>query len=263
MTPSQARTLKLWFLQYAARKIRLHPPHEAAMALKLTHSIRVSRISAAIGEEMGMAGSGLRLARTIGLLHDLARFDQLIRFGTFVDRVSVDHGALGAELLEAVPLVNALTARDRAILIHAVRHHNAAAIPQVQDPGFGFYLKLVRDADKLDIFHLLAHIWLRPGGEEPASEALQLRDAPEVSAPIRAAIAANHIAPMAAVKTRADLLLVRLAWVFDLHFDPTVRRLVRQGSVSVLAGALPESPSIRCLVTQIESHLAHRLAAAS
>jgi hypothetical protein len=230
------------------------------MVLKLAHSIRVARICSEIGTDLGLDRCRLHLARTVGLLHDVARFDQLIRFGTFVDRVSVDHGALGAELLSAAPLVGALASRDRDLLIHAVRHHNAATVPETDDPDRTFYLKLVRDADKLDIFRLLAEIWLRPGGEEPASEALQLQDLPRVSPSIEAAIQANHIAPMAAVKTRADLLLVRLAWVFDLHFDPTVIRLARQGSVSMLAGTLPQSPSIRNLVTRIETHMANRLA---
>jgi hypothetical protein len=182
----------------------------------------------------------------------------LIRFGTFVDGVSVDHGALGAELLDTAPLVNALAARERAILIHAVRYHNAAVISEGRDPQTAFYLKLVRDADKLDILHLLEEIWLKPGGEEPASEALRLQNTPEVSPAIAAAIEAQHIAPMAAVKTRADLLLVRLAWVFDLHFDPAVRRLAHQGSVSALAQTLPPSPSIQSLVKKIESYLSHR-----
>jgi HD superfamily phosphodiesterase len=262
-TPAQALLLKRWFLKYAARKIQGHPAHRAAMVVKLAHSIRVSRICATIGAELGLEENGLCLARTIGLLHDVARFDQLIHYGTFVDRVSVDHGALGADLLEEIPRVNALSTRDRAILIHAVRHHNAATIAQAQDPDLSFYLKLVRDADKLDILRLLVEIWLKPGGEEPATEALHLQDAPEVAAPIKAAIEGQYIAPMAAVKTRTDLLLVRLAWVFDLHFNPSVRQLARQGSIPALVGILPESPLIRRLVKQIQSHMANRLVAAA
>ena len=94
ISPAQAIALKRWFFRYAARKIQRHSPHKAAMVLKLAHSIRVSRICTQIGADLGLKGCRLRLARIVGLLHDVARFDQLIRFGTFVDRVSVDHGAL-------------------------------------------------------------------------------------------------------------------------------------------------------------------------
>jgi hypothetical protein len=260
LTHAQALGLKRWFLRYAARKIQRHPSQREAMVLKLAHSIRVSRICVDIGGNLGLQQGSLRLAYVIGLFHDVARFDQLIRYGTFVDRVSADHGAWGADILRGTPLVGDLGARVRDILIHAVRHHNAATLPQAGDPVPTFYLKLVRDADKLDIFRLLAEIWSRPGKEEPASEALQLQDTPAVAAPIEAAIEAQRIAPMAAVKTRVDLLLVRLAWVFDLHFDPTIRRLALQGSVSTLAQTLPESPMILRLVERIQAYLKERLA---
>jgi hypothetical protein len=262
ITPVQARELKRWFLRYAARMVRKHPRHREAMLLKLTHSIRVSRICAAIGADLGLNGTRRRLARTIGLLHDVARFEQLIRYGTFVDRVSVDHGDLGAELLCEAPLVKALTAVDRTILIHAVRHHNAATIPKESDSGVSFYLKLVRDSDKLDIYRVLCDIWLQPHGSEPASEALQLKNSPEVSPEIVAAIEARHIAPMAAVKTTADLLLVRLAWVFDLHFDPSFRQLERLGYTTRLAQALPETREINGLLKIIHGYLRVRVAAA-
>jgi hypothetical protein len=231
------------------------------MVLKITHSIRVSGICAEIGADLGLNGERLYLARTIGLLHDVARFEQLIRYGTFVDRVSVDHGALGADLLREAPLVKALTATDRAILLHAVRHHNAAAIPPESDPGVSFYLQLVRDADKLDIYRVLLEIYRRPAEGEPASEALQLKNSPEVSPAIAAAIEAGHIAPMAAVRTEADLLLVRLAWVYDLNFGTSLKRLAQRGYIPLLAKALPQTVPIEHLVGRVRDHVSRRAAA--
>jgi hypothetical protein len=259
ITPVQARELKRWFLRYAARKVRKHPRHREAMLLKVTHSIRVSRICAAIGAELGLDRDRLRLARTIGLLHDVARFEQLIRYDTFVDSVSVDHGDLGAELLCEAPLVKALTADDCAILLHAVRHHNAATIPKESASGIAFYLKLVRDSDKLDIYRVLSRIWLQPNGCEPASEARQLKDSADLSPVIAAAIEARHIAPMEAVETTTDLLLVRLAWIFDLHFGPSFRQLDRLGYATRLAEALPETREIGRLIKIIHGHLAERV----
>lgn len=265
ITTAQTLALKRWFLRYAAHQVRRHPRHREAMLLKVTHSIRVSRICAAIGADLGLDRGRLRLARTIGLLHDVARFEQLIRYGTFVDRVSVDHGDLGADLLQGAPLVKALEASDRAILLNAVRHHNAAVIPKGWDAGVSFYLKLVRDADKLDIYRVLCDIWLQPHGNEPASEALNLKDSGEVSPAIAAAIQARHIAPMAAVKTTADLLLVRMAWVFDLHFDPTFTHLARLGYATRLARALPQTPEIDALIKAVHDYLEakQRVAAAT
>ena len=258
ITPAQTHQLKRWFLRYSAEKLRRHPRHREAMVLKIVHSIRVARICTGIGKDLGLDGDRLRLAGTVGLLHDVARFEQLIRYGTFVDRVSVDHGALGADLLRKAPLVNTLTATDRAVLLHAVRHHNAAAIPRKSDPGASFYLQLVRDADKLDIYRVICALKRCGNGAEPATEALQLSDVPEVTPAIAAAVEAGRSAPMAAVRTQADLLLVRLAWVFDLHFDASAKRLQRAGYIPILVNALPPTAAVDRLVERVRSEMTRR-----
>jgi len=256
ITPGQTLDLKRWFLRYAAKKVRQHPRHREGVGLKVTHSIRVARFCAAIGADLGLTAERLRLARTIGLLHDVARFEQLIRYDTFVDRVSVDHGDLGADILREEPLVNALAVDDRTILLHAVRHHNDAAIPGANDEGVSYYLKLVRDADKLDIYRVLCSIWLKPNPSEPASGALNLEAGSQVSPEIATAIQAHRLAPMGAVRTRADLLLVRLAWVFDLNFPPTCKCLARLGYLPRLMQALPDTREIADLLAIINAYVA-------
>ncbi|MDJ0784308.1 MAG: HD domain-containing protein [Desulfosarcinaceae bacterium] len=259
LTPEQAMGLKRWFLRHAAQMVRQHPRHRRAMMLKLAHSVRVSRNCADIGTELGLDRERRRLARTIGLLHDVARFEQVVRYDSFVDSVSVNHGALGADRLQEVPLVQALAATDRAVLLHAVRHHNAAAAPQDSDPGAAFYLKLVRDADKLDIFRVICMLHRTNNGGEPATEALQLSDAPQVTPAIAAAIRAQRPAPMAAVQTRVDLLLLRLSWVFDLSFAASHQHLARRGHLTQLVGCLPKTQKIEDLVNGLHSYVAKRL----
>jgi hypothetical protein len=172
----------------------------------------------------------------------------------------MDHGALGADLLREAPLVKVLTTTDRAILLHAVRHHNAAAIPKESDPGVSFYLRLVRDADKLDIYRVICALRRTRNGVEPATEALQLSKAPEVAPAIATAIEGGQIAPMAAVETQADLLLVRLAWVFDLNFGPSLKRLEQAGYIPLLAAALPQTAPLQRLVGRVNARMDRRLA---
>jgi hypothetical protein len=261
ITKPQALSLKRWFLGYAADRVRRYPRHQEAMVLKIAHSIRVSRLCTTIGTDLGLDQDRLRLAGTIGLLHDAARFEQLIRYGTFVDRESVDHGALGADLLRETPWVKALAATDRAILLHAVRHHNAAAIPRECDPGVSFYLQLVRDSDKLDIYHVISSLKWTRDGRSPATEAFGLSNAPEVTPAIAMAIKEGRTAPMAAVRTLADLLLARIAWVYDLHFDPSLKRLEQAGYIPLLAEALPQTTRVKGLVEMVQNHIARRVAA--
>ena len=44
----------------------------------------------------------VEIASLIGLLHDIARFEQYTQYGTFKDLQSIDHGNLGAEILKVL-----------------------------------------------------------------------------------------------------------------------------------------------------------------
>ena len=42
----------------------------------------------------------MRIAEAVALLHDVGRFEQYKRYGTFNDRKSVNHAALGVEIMK-------------------------------------------------------------------------------------------------------------------------------------------------------------------
>lgn len=66
---------------------------------KYYHSFRVMHESKYIAENLNLSQEQIDLATLIGLLHDIARFEQMKKYGTFNDVLSVDHGDLGAKIL--------------------------------------------------------------------------------------------------------------------------------------------------------------------
>ena len=66
---------------------------------KVEHTLRVAELSGRYAEALGMAGEDADLAWLIGLMHDIGRFEQARRYGTFVDSLSVDHAELSADIL--------------------------------------------------------------------------------------------------------------------------------------------------------------------
>ncbi len=73
------------------------------IALKIEHSKRVADLCERIAKSNGLKRDDLDLAWTIGLLHDMGRFEQLRRWGTFLDARSTNHAKLGAEVLFSQP----------------------------------------------------------------------------------------------------------------------------------------------------------------
>ena len=66
--------------------------------LKIVHTYGVVRCMNQITKKMGLSKEERKLAELIALLHDIGRFEQLKRFGSFEPGL-MDHAAYGAEIL--------------------------------------------------------------------------------------------------------------------------------------------------------------------
>ena len=67
---------------------------------KIGHTFRVMEWSRRIAESLDLSQEDIELASLIGLLHDLARFEQRRLYNTFADCKSIDHGDLAVTILE-------------------------------------------------------------------------------------------------------------------------------------------------------------------
>ena len=67
---------------------------------KISHSYRVMEISAKIAKSLNLEEEQVKLATLIGLLHDIARFEQFKRYRTYKDVDSIDHGDYGVKILQ-------------------------------------------------------------------------------------------------------------------------------------------------------------------
>ncbi len=124
--------------------------------LKVKHTYKVAEISEQIAKRIGLNQQDTDLAWLIGLLHDIARFEQNKLYGTFNDLVSVDHGELGADILFVENKIRDFVdcnAYDRIIEI-AIRLHNKYRVDETLDERTKMFCHIIRDADKLDIFRV-------------------------------------------------------------------------------------------------------------
>ena len=67
---------------------------------KKFHTFRVEKICGEIAVLLGLDEEKINLAKLIGLLHDIARFEQHTIYGTYDDLNSIDHGDLAIEILK-------------------------------------------------------------------------------------------------------------------------------------------------------------------
>ena len=82
-----------------AEYVRNYAPSDGKIKLKLDHNYRAAGLCQSIAESLGLSEADVDIAWLLGMLHDIGRFEQIRRFGTFNDAQSVDHAEFGADLL--------------------------------------------------------------------------------------------------------------------------------------------------------------------
>ena len=129
-----------FFEEYTSKYNKKSP----GISLKYNHSFRVVKKSEQIGKSIRLNKEDMELVRVCALLHDIARFEQYRIYNNFDDSKSFDHGDKGREILEENGITN-------EIVLDAVKYHNKYEIPKDLDERNKLFLKIIRDADKVDI----------------------------------------------------------------------------------------------------------------
>ena len=82
-----------------AEYVRNYDPSDEKIKLKIEHTYRVAGLCQSIAKSLNLSEADVDIAWLLGMLHDIGRFEQIRRFGTFSDADSVDHAEFGADLL--------------------------------------------------------------------------------------------------------------------------------------------------------------------
>lgn len=234
--------LKNHFLQYADSFLTGNEEVDINLQLKKDHTLRVVAEAEALARAESFQEEESFLLFCSALLHDLSRFEQFVRFQTFNDAVSFDHGERSYELFGELDFPGAgSTENERRIIQTAVRYHNRRTVPADLSPAERKILLAVRDADKTDIINiLLEHL------KNPVNPAIvyKLPDQPGLSAEVASALLAGTTPAHADFKTGLDFLAAKLAWGFDLNYSWTCREFLRREYLQKLRHALPEKPEV-------------------
>jgi hypothetical protein len=254
MQIEQLAALKSWFDAYTRAFLTGDPEQDSPLVLKIDHTQRVCRNIRLLGRSIQLSEADLCMAETVGLLHDVGRFEQYRRFKTFNDRKSVNHAVLGVRVIEEKGVLDDLAKDKRELIVGAVRFHNASKLPKGQSGQALLFMKLIRDADKLDIWKVFGDYY-RNGSQPEAAIVQHLPDRPECSASIIDAIIRKRMARFSDLVTLNDFRLLQLSWVFDLNFPETFNLAEKRGDLAAIAGSLPDTPRVTRAVSVVWSQL--------
>ncbi len=182
--------------------------------LKFYHSHKVENIAGEIAKSINLSEEEIELAKLVGLLHDIARFEQYTRFQTFSDLKSIDHGDYGVEILKQNNFIRKFIDTDEYdnIIFKAVKNHNKFKIEDGLTEKELLYSKIARDADKIEIFFEVLTTFYTDQHERNAFES-EL-----ISEEIFEEVLKHTLLLYKPNATKMDSYIAMLCLTFDLNF---------------------------------------------
>ncbi len=240
--------LENWFQGFVEPYLETDPEGRENIRLKVEHTRRVCRVMELLTQGENLSLPDRILAAAVALLHDVGRFPQYRRWRTFRDSLSDNHARLALEVIREQSLLAGLTPEERALIEEAVRFHNLAGLPSRMHSPTDLFLRLIRDADKLDIWRVFLDLFAVPPQERASAALLGLPERPGVSPACLAQLAQGRIVRLETVECVNDYKLLLVSWCFDLNFVTSHRLLRERDYLPHLAAELPDDPGVRAAV---------------
>jgi response regulator RpfG family c-di-GMP phosphodiesterase len=217
----------------------------ANLKLKEDHSSRTCEEMRYLADELALTAGQKRIAEATALFHDIGRFKQFAEYRTYNDHQSVGHCQLSVEILRQTNVLAGLEEAEKEIIEKAIEYHGCRELPSDLDGECLLFSKLLRDADKLDIFNISVDCYKRHR-ENPAEYELEMDfpDVPEYSAEVVEAILNEQRFDYGKLRTWNDMKLLQLGWVYDVNFTATLRRIRKRKFLEKIVDFLPQTGDI-------------------
>lgn len=210
-----------------ANYVKNYNDNDSKVKLKIEHTYRVAGLCQMIGASQGLTGEELDLCWLTGMLHDIGRFEQLRRFNTFNDAMSVDHAMLGCEILFKDGMIRDFVQDDGEdkLLYDAIGCHSAYKIPENFDERTKMFSNILRDADKIDILKVNCDFPL----EEIYNATTEEIKNGDVTLEVMEAVRERHTVLRSLKKTAIDNVVGHISLVFELVYPESVEIVKKQG----------------------------------
>jgi putative nucleotidyltransferase with HDIG domain len=230
-----------WFNNYCNLFTKLTESQKLNFAIKREHSLRVADIALLLADKLEWTDEEKQIAFLVGLLHDIGKFSQIVELETLSDDKSIDHAENAVKILKERDLFELLNFENKELVFAAILNHNKFKISDGLTGQELLHAKLVRDADKMDIFRVLTEYYLKRNGKFNHSLTWELPKGTVVSPSVAKEVLAGKMVAKKNVASEIDVKIMQLSWVYDLNFRTTFEYLVKNRYLESVYNSLPKN----------------------
>ena len=217
---------------------------------KYHHSYRVMDNMIVLAKNMNLSYCEIKIAKVIGLLHDIGRFEQFKRYQSFKDNY-LDHADYGVEVIKKEKILDAfdIPKEDYEVVYKAIKNHNKYAI----EPGLNrkelLFAKLIRDADKLDILYALSN---------PELKNIIREDDSTISKKVNDEFFANKQVVRDYQETFNENIVVIFSFAYDFNFNLSLDMLNYENYYDKIYARLDKKDMFKKYIDHVKEYIRER-----
>jgi putative nucleotidyltransferase with HDIG domain len=260
MEQEQVKRFRAWFDDYVAGFYGDDKFINANIKLKEEHSKRVCDEMEYLADELGLDENQKRIAEVIAILHDIGRFEQFVKYRTYHDPRSVNHCVLGVDVLKRAKILEGVEKEEKELIEKAIEYHGMMELRGGLDGDCLLFSKLIRDADKIDIFYVVTDYY-RQYRDDPEGFELEveLPDEPGYSAEVVEAVLRGERVDYGRLRNWNDMKILQLGWVYDVNFAAALRRIKERGFLEMIVEFLPKTGDIEKVRKRVLEYVDSRI----
>lgn len=180
---------------------------------KYHHSYRVMKNMEVLATKLNLSEKDIKLAKVIGILHDIGRFEQDKLYNSFKDE-KMDHGDYGVKVLKESNILRetGIDESEYHIIYKSIKNHNKFKIEDNLSERELLFTKLIRDADKLDILYALGNKTIKK---------ILIQDNQNPTKEIENNFFNHQINNSLECKNKTDNLITIFCFIYDINFKIT------------------------------------------
>jgi len=260
MEQGQLEKFRAWFNDYVGSFYGDDKFVNVSLKLKEDHSHRVCEEMMYLGGKLGLTENQKRIGYAIALFHDIGRFEQFVRYRTYNDSRSENHCLLAIDVLCREKVLADVEGYERELIERAIEYHSRKELPRDLDGEYLLLSKMIRDADKVDIYYVVTGYYklLRDNPEEFELE-LEFPDEPEYSAEVIEMLMRGQRIDYGGLRTLNDAKLCQLGWIYDVNFTATLERIKERGFLEKIFDFLPDTEDIKMVRGKVFEYINSRI----
>ena len=249
--------MRLTFKKIISSVKSAHYSNYPSSEMAVEHIERVVENSLILADYLELGENEKVIAEIVAQFYDIGRL--LVMLPAKSEIEITNHTEASIQFLKTAEAFNQLDDPAQNIIIQVIKHYDSPDLPQKDGDNILFYIKLLRDADKLEAWRATADYINRKTGKPRLAIDLALSDKGVVTLSFCKTIIDGGIPDKSDLVTFNDFIIFQMYSIFDLNFKKSFQILNKKQYMRHLYDSLPKNDYVIEIYRMIRIYIENKI----